>query len=208
VPGDPARPSAITTAETSALGSGPHAAQARQAISDREEIGRLVDRMPKAERDRVGDVVTTAHALANKVVALAASLEEMERSGTSQSAGAIEKEVALLESQANPLDHAASEERVRRLALLKRQRRTVAELGRRRDEVRGRLESCLLALQNMRLDVLRLTAGAQTWQHVTSVAEQAMALARDVDSAVYVADEMSRISPKSTRPRAAEPGAP
>ena len=67
----------------------------------------------------------------------------------------------------------------------------------------GKLESCALALQNMRLDVVRLRTGtnAESWQHITSVADQAMALAREVDNAVYVADEMARIYPRSNRPR-------
>ena len=127
---------------------------------------------------------------------LATALGDIDRAAGAQPVASIEKEVALLESQANPLDRVASEERVRRLALLKRQRRTMSELGRRRDEMSGKLEECALALQNMKFDVLRLRTGGQTWQHVTSVAEQAMALAREVDSAVYVADEMARLTPR------------
>jgi serine/threonine-protein kinase len=155
--------------------------------------------MPASERKKIADVVPTANALADKVLALAAALGEIERTAGSQPALPIDKEIALLESQANPLDRAASEERVRRLALLKRQRRTVSELTRRRGEIGGRIEECALALQNMKFDVLRLKTGAQTYQHVTSVAEQAMALAREVDSAVYVADEMARLVPSASR---------
>jgi serine/threonine-protein kinase len=207
-PSEAARPSQITANDAAALGSGPHAAVARQAIVDREEIIRLVESMPKAERTRIPDVIASAQTLAETVVGLAAALTEMERASGNGSAGAIEKEITLLESQANPLDRVASEERVRRLALLKRQRRGVADMDRRRGEMAGKLESCALALQNMRFDVLRLKTGAQSWQHVTSVAEQAMALAREVDSAVYVADEMARLQPRSSGARRAEPGRP
>ena len=164
--------------------------------------------LSKSDRARIPDVTSSAQTLAQKVVGLAATLEEIDRVAAPQSAGAIEREIALLESQANPLDRAASEERVRRLAFLKRQRRTVAELGRRRVELSGRLDSCALALRNMRLDVLRLKTGAQSWQHVTSVAEQAMALARDVDNAVYVADELSRLGGRASAQRRAAPGNP
>ena len=205
-PSEAARPSQITANDAAALGSGPHAAVARQAIVDREEIIRLVETMPKADRSRIPDVIATAQTLAETVVGLAAALTEIERSSAGAAAETIDKEIALLESQANPLDRPASEERVRRLALLKRQRRGVAELGRRRGEMAGKLESCALALQNMRFDVLRLKTGAQSWQHVTSVAEQAMALAREVDSAVYVADEMARLQPRSSGIRRSEPG--
>jgi len=48
-------------------------------------------------------------------------------------------------------------------------------------------------LQNLRLDVVRLKAGGQTLQQVTQVAEKAMALAQEVDTALYVADEMSKL---------------
>jgi serine/threonine-protein kinase len=105
----------------------------------------------------------------------------------------MEREIATLESQANPLDVQASESRVRRLATLKRNRRAAGELENRRQELGAKLESCALALQNLKYDMLRLKAGNQTWQHVTSVAEQAMALAREVDSQVYVGDQMSKI---------------
>jgi hypothetical protein len=170
---------------------------------------RLVESLPKNDRARIPDVITTARTLADKVLGLAASLEQLDRAAGSTSADKIEKEISLLESQANPLDRAGSEDRVRRLAALKRQRRSVADLSRRRGEMNGKLESCALALQNMRLDVVRLRTGtnAESWQHITSVADQAMALAREVDNAVYVADEMARINPRSN-PARTESGRP
>jgi hypothetical protein len=54
----------------------------------------------------------------------------------------------------------------------------------------------------MRLDVLRLKAGGQTLQQITQVAERAMALAREVDTRVYVADEMARLREGSRSPGA------
>lgn len=199
----PAAPAALSASDAAALGSGPYAAGARDALVDRDEIVRLVESMPRGERARIPDVVGSATTLADSVMALAAQLADLDRSAQGLSAGAIDKEITALEAAANPLDFTASEERVRRLALLKRQRRTVADVVRRRDALAGRLESCSLALKNMRFDVLRLKTGAQTHQHVTTIAEQAMQLAREVDSAVYVADEMARL-----RPRAGAPGRP
>ena len=180
-------------AEVAALGSGPHAAAARQALLDRDEILRLMHDIPKADRDRLPEVEPSARSLAEKVVGLASALTATDRELGGTTLDAIEKEITALEAQANPLDHAASESRVRRLATLKRTRRTVAEGQKRRVELQARLESCALALQNMKFDVLRLKTGNQSWQHVTSVAEQAMALAREVDSVVYVGDEMARL---------------
>lgn len=190
---------ALSAADAAALGSGPHAAQARQAILDREEVARLVSQLTKEDRERVADVIPTARRLAESVLGLATALTELERDGSTLSAEAIEKEIGVLESQANPLDRQASEARVRRLAMLKRQRRTVVEFARKRMEYAAKLEDCSLALQNLKFDVLRLKTGTESWQHVTSVAEQAMALAREVDSAVYVGDEMARLNRPARR---------
>jgi serine/threonine-protein kinase len=46
----------------------------------------------------------------------------------------------------------------------------------------------------MRLDLVRLRTGAGgSYIQVTTVAERAMALAREVDAVVYAADEVRRI---------------
>ncbi|MBI2408385.1 MAG: protein kinase [Gemmatimonadetes bacterium] len=193
----PAAPAALSSRDAAALGSGPHAAAARDALVDRDEILRLVESMSRGDRARIPDVTASATTLADTVLALAAQLADLERTAQGLSVAAIEREITTLEAAANPLDVAASEERVRRLALLKRQRRTVMDVDKRRETIAARLDSCSLALKNMRFDVLRLKTGAQTYQHVTTIAEQAMQLAREVDSAVYVADEMAKIRPRT-----------
>jgi len=180
-------------ADAAALGSGPHAATARQALLDREEVLRLVNDLPKSERDRITDVVPTAKQLAESVMGIATALTSLERDSGAMSVSAMDREIATLEAQANPLDVQASESRVRRLAMLKRNRRAAGENEKRRGELAAKLESCAIALQNLKYDMLRLKAGNQTWQHVTSVAEQAMALAREVDSQIYVGDQMNKI---------------
>ena len=45
---------------------------------------------------------------------------------------------------------------------------------------------------NIKLDLMRLSAGAQTPQHVTSLAMDALNLADSVDSALSVSDELGR----------------
>ena len=196
----PTAPAVLSQRDAAALGSGPHAAAARDALMDRDEVIRLIEGMTRADRSRLPDVVGSATTLADTIMALATQLADLERSSSGLSAAAIDKEIAVLEAAANPLDRAASEERVKRLAQIKRQRRTVVDVGRRREQLAARLDSCALALKNMRFDVLRLKTGAQTYQHVTTIAEQAMVLAREVDSAVYVADEMARLRPNAGTP--------
>jgi eukaryotic-like serine/threonine-protein kinase len=190
---------AISARDAAALGSGPHAAAARQALLDREEVIRLVESLPRNEQDRLPQVIESARSLAESVLGLAAGLAVVEQEVGAGSVDAIEKEIAVLEAQANPLDREASETRVRRLAMLKRSRRSVGEALRRRNEMTARLESCALALQNMKFDMLRLKAGNQSWQHMTTIAGNALALAREVDSAVYVGDQMAQLGRSGKR---------
>ncbi|MEQ1691020.1 MAG: hypothetical protein ABMA00_07040, partial [Gemmatimonas sp.] len=80
----------------------------------------------------------------------------------------------------------------------RRDRRAVADVERKREARHAQIESCRLALENMRLDLVRLRTGNSSLQSVTSIAEQAMALARDVDIAVGAASDVR----DATRPRA------
>jgi len=134
-------------------------------------------------------------------------LSDLERGAGANSPDAVEAEISKLESAANPLDETGSEERVRRLAYLKRQRRALADVTSRRDAIAAKLETCLVALQNIKLDLIRLKAGSQTPQHITSLAIDALNLADSVDSALYVADEMAGGRSTGTRPAQQRPAA-
>jgi eukaryotic-like serine/threonine-protein kinase len=180
-----------------AHGTGRSADLIGQAARDRDEISRILETLPPAERGRLSDVLRSSLALYEKIEALALSLSSIERSLAPGAKESVEAEIARLEGAANPLEGAASDERVRRLAHLRRQRRAMADLVRRRDDAAEKLETCALALQNMRLDMVRLRAGAQTHENVTTLAVNAMSLADSVDSALYVADEMGRIGRRS-----------
>jgi serine/threonine-protein kinase len=172
----------MTDAEAAVVG--PRADVVRRAALDREEVAQLVTSLPERERKQLRDVVETAKSLAERVRGIAIALADLDRSLHGGSAASLDREISRLESQANPLDRDASESRVRRLAVLKRDRRGAAERERRRDELQGRLESCSLALQNLRFDVLRLKTGASSTANVTLLAERAMSLARDVDEVI------------------------
>ena len=186
--------------------AGPYARQVREAAINRDEVIALVDRMSPADRARIPDVVRSAIALQDRIQAMAVSLAELDRSASTGANEAIEAEIARLESAANPLEGSASEERVRRLAYLKRQRRAVSDTAKKRDAVRSKLETCMLALQNMRLDLIRLHSGSLNHQNITSLANEALHLAESVDAALYVADELERSSSRSTSRSSANKG--
>ena len=173
--------------------SGLHTPSVRQAANHRDDILRWVATLSKRDKAIAADVTPTANALYDNIVALAANVATLDREVSPGAAAEVEAEISALEAQANPFDERASEERVRRLAHLKRQRRAVADLEARRERARERLESCLLALENLRLDVIKLKAGSQTLQQITLVAERARELASEVDNAMYVADEMAKL---------------
>jgi predicted Ser/Thr protein kinase len=186
-------------------GTGRNAEVIGQAARDRDEIARILETLPTAERGRLSDVLRSSMALYEKIEALALSLSALERSLAPGAQESLEAEIARLEGAANPLEGAASDERVRRLAQLRRQRRAMADLIKRRDDANEKLETCALALHNMRLDMVRLRAGTQTHENVTTLAVNAMSLADSVDSALYVADEMGRIGRRSSARSAAGP---
>ena len=162
----------------------------RAARADRDEINRLLSTIPSAERSRISSVAGTSVELVNTIEVIALDLARADREQGGVRVDAVDAEIASLESEANPLDVQRSEGRVRRLAQLRRDKRAIVEYGRRRDTRRGQLESCRLALETVRLDLVRLRTGSSSVQSVTLVAEQAMALARDVDIAVAAASEV------------------
>jgi serine/threonine-protein kinase len=173
--------------------SGPNAERVRRAATHRDEIVRLVESLPDRDRARVAEVLPSADALMQRVEGLAIALVDLDRNVVSGGGAELEAEINRLEDLANPLE-SGSEERVRRLAYLKRQRRSVKDMQERRNAAAAKLETCSIALENLKLDMLRLRAGSQSHQHVTSLALQAMSLAEDVDSALFIADEVARVT--------------
>ena len=190
---------------SAAIPQGPYGDRVRQAFADRDEIFRrlasLGNALPNAQRDECS---RSATALADKVQSLGMALEETSRMDLAGARQQLEGEISALENAANPLER-GSEERVRRLAYLKRQRRSLVDADQRRESLSGKLDTCALALQNMRFDLIRLGASPQH-QHITSLANQAMRLAENVDDAVFVADEMSRLNARPSGARSPERG--
>jgi serine/threonine-protein kinase len=137
-------------------------------------------------------VAGTAASLVEKVEQLAGALAGADELIAARPVEQLDDEIARLEDAANPLDP-ASEARVRRLATLRRERRAALEASTRREAHREKLEACALALENMRLDLVRLRTGGSTVHSVTQVAEAAQQVARDVDRVVEAAQEVREL---------------
>jgi hypothetical protein len=54
----------------------------------------------------------------------------------------------------------------------------------------------------MKLDLNRLSVGSQSFQNITSLANEAMTLARSVDHVLQAADEVGRLTDNRAQPRA------
>ena len=165
----------------------------REAESDHREIHRQLLNMPPDDREQIPEVATSADAVFRKVQQLALSLQDMDRSTNRESPEAVEKEITTLEAQANPLDYRASEERVRRLAMLRRERRALADVGRKKKEALDKLDHCRQLLRSMRLELVRFRTGGLNAQPtgLTMVTQQAQSVVREMS---YLSDANAELN--------------
>ena len=165
---------------------GAHFGAIQQVFSDRQAILKLMDKLPASERKMLPEVQQTADALYNRASDLARTLHAMDSNFDVQGLSQIDERITALSREPD------DSERARRLNLLERQRQTIIDLQGRRSQVASHLESCVLAMQNMRFDLLRLrSAGvAAVLGDLTQATQQARALSRDVDNAIAAAGEI------------------
>jgi serine/threonine-protein kinase len=161
-----------------------------QARKDRTAILAMLERMSKAERKMLPDVVPTVDQLLERAVDLARTLSILDRDIDVETADKLDARIAALRQEAE------SSDRGRQISLLERQRQTVAELSRRREVLASQFESCMLAMQNVRFDLLRLrSAGvAEALGDLTMATQQARALSLDVDAAIGAASEIRHLT--------------
>jgi eukaryotic-like serine/threonine-protein kinase len=165
---------------------GRQAGRVQQARGDYDAIMRVVERLPKSEQKLLPDVAATANALLKRAEELARALHAL---SVGVEDGALERLEARIEGLKGQPD---SSERQRQQVLLERQRQTLSDLLQRRQAIEDQLESCVLAMQTMRFDLLRLkSAGVDAvLGDLTQATQQARALSRDVDHAIEAAGEI------------------
>ncbi|HEU5260697.1 MAG TPA: serine/threonine-protein kinase [Gemmatimonadales bacterium] len=180
------RPLDLPQATTGEFGR--QAAAVQQARSDRKAILKIMERLPKSERKLLPDVVATVDGLLKRAEDLARTLHAM-------SADVDEGALARLEGKIGATkQEPESPERERQLNLLQRQRQALTDLLTRRQLVEDQIESCMIAMQNVRFDLLRLrSAGvAAVLDDLTHATQQARALSRDVDHVIAAAGEIKQ----------------
>ena len=165
---------------------GRHLDTVQLARNDREAILKIMERVPTSERKLLPDVVVTVDALLKRAEDLARMLHTM-------SADVDDGAVARIEARIDAVKRSEEgTERERQLSLLERQRQALTDLLARRKRVEEQIESCVLAMQNVRFDLLRLrSAGvAAVLSDLTNATQQARALSRDVDHVIAAAGEI------------------
>ncbi len=168
---------------------GAQTASVLQAHGDRLAIYKLLDKLTPAEREMLPEIAPTVDALYARAADLARTLHAMDTSLDTDGLGQVEDRIVAISREPDDA------ERSRRLTLLEKQRQTLSDLKSRRGQVAAHLESCVLALQNVRFDLLRLrSAGvAAVLGDLTQATQQAKALSRDVDNVIAAASEVKEL---------------
>ena len=171
---------------------GPYGEMIRRAAADHVAVRDTLARLPESERSMIPDVAPTVNALAERVGALATTLHRLDADVGGSSTHSLAARLAALKAETNGSPTAEQE---RRIALLERQRASIGELADRRSVLASQLESAGLALQNLRLDLLKLRSSGleSAMSDVASATQEARALSREIGNAVDAVREVRRL---------------
>ena len=168
---------------------GRHGPKVREAFSARAQIRSLLARLGEQERAMLPEIQPTVESLVERVRTLAAALHALDTDASPDALVRLQARIG--EAERLPED---APERARRLELLQRQLRTLTDLAERRTTLADQLESALLVLESMRLDLTRLrSSGLESRLDDQGPLTQEMrALARDVQRVAEAVDEASK----------------
>jgi hypothetical protein len=159
----------------------------QQAYADRMAILKLVERLSPSERGMLPpDVLETVNGLYDRASNLAMTMHAMDTNLDTQEIASIDQRIAAI--QREPDD----DEKTRRLGLLESKKRKLLELHERKEQVSRHMDSCILAMQNVRFDLLRLRSAdaGQAMGDLTQATMQARALGKEIDYAISAASEL------------------
>lgn len=169
---------------------GSHGPAVRRALASRQIIGDLLKRMTVKEREMLPkDIGETVKALVERVASIAVTLHRLDSEANGATLGSLDDRLETLKRDRE------TPEIERRIALLERQRSTLRDLLERRSALLSQLESAGLALENLKLDLVRFrSAGVSSaLEDVTSATREARAVSRDIGHMLDAADEVRRL---------------
>ena len=163
-----------------------HGAAIRRAAEERATILEVVKKMSKADRALLPDVVPTVNALVERVAHLATALHRLDTDFDPAAASTVEARIAQAERTES------STEQLREVALLRRQKVSLEHLARQRVTLARQIEQSVLALGNLRLDLLKLQASGLEagLADVSSATQEARALSKDIGVALEAVGEV------------------
>jgi serine/threonine-protein kinase len=167
----------------------PHAAAIRRAVEERGAIREIVASLSKADRALIPDVEPAVNALVERVAHLARRLHRLDQSYEPRLLEEVERRIAAVNSEER------STEGERRHSLLHRQRDSLKEIEANREALMRQLENAGLALQNLRLDLIKLrSSGLQSaLADVTSATQEARALSREIGAVLEAVAEVKTL---------------
>ena len=165
---------------------GAHYPKVSQVYTDRQFIIALMEKLPASDRQMLPEIIETADDLYQRALELGKTLNDIDSNFGQDTPERVRQRLELLRAQPE------GQERDRQIDIYEKQLRTATELADRRNKIAARLESSVLAMQNMRFDLLRLrTAGVgAVLGDLTQATQQARAISRDVDHAIAAASEV------------------
>ena len=169
--------------------AGAHGAAVRRALDDTSVIRDVIARLGPLEREMLPDIGPTVDALAERVSNLATTLHRLDLDVSGGTLGNLDQRITNLRNEGS------STERDRTLQLLERQRTSLHDLLIRRQTLLAQLDSAGLALQNLKLDLLKLrSAGVSAaFGGELSATQEARSVQKDIGRIMEVADDMRDI---------------
>jgi hypothetical protein len=168
---------------------GAHGAAVRRAMDDSSVVRDALNRLGPLEKEMLPDVSPTVDALTDRVASLAMTLHRLDMDVSGATLGTLDERIGQLKTDVD------SPDRTRRLSLLERQRTSLHDLLSRRQALLTQLESAGLALQNLKLDLLKLrSAGMEAaMEGGPSATQEARSVSRDIGHIIEVADDLRNI---------------
>ncbi len=165
--------------------AGPHGSHVARAAEDEVAILDAISRLPKADREMIPDVKPTVESLVERIASLVQSLHRLDNDVTPDTIARLDSRIAAASAEPE------TEEREKKLTLLRRQRATLDDLLGRREALVTQLESTSLMLQNVRIDLIALrNAGVQAAMDDVSATQEARALSRDIGHVLEAAKQV------------------
>jgi serine/threonine-protein kinase len=185
----PPAPDRALSAVSRDVMNGAHGAAVRRALDDTAVIREVIARLGPLEREMLPDVSPTVDALAERVANLATTLHRLDLDVSGGTLGTLDQRIATMKSESGSSEHE------RTLALLERQRTSLHDLLLRRQTLLAQLDSAGLALQNLKLDLLKLRSAGVSAAigGELSATQEARSVSKDIGRIMEVADDLRDI---------------